>query len=142
MSGRPLIEFLLFALVWGILLIPLRAITKDEPEGDNTPTRQTSNLKTATTVWVQIRFTATPSSFTLYSHDKPVWEESDPSTQQEEPIELIWEDYAQGDMRLHAEWEDQIRRVTEVRLSMPNGPAKTCTIWHDEAVLQEALLFQ
>jgi hypothetical protein len=142
MSGRPILECICFALLWGVLMIPLRAITRPQENVSETHETQQKPAKEVSTIWVNVRFTEPPAHFSLQSNGDTIWEETDPDHQQEELIDIQWEDHTQGNIALHATWNTQANRATEVRLSFLNGPQKVATIWHDGADLQEALLFQ
>jgi len=136
MRGRPLWELLLFGLVWGVLLIPLRAITR--PATERAP-RAVAAQQERVTAWVQLRFSEVPERFVLYSQEQPVWQEEHPVPDQEEPLELAWDEPGQGHLRLAVEWASAGRRATEVRVTLPVGSDRGVLIWSRAAAISEAL---
>jgi hypothetical protein len=138
MRGRPLLEFLVFVLVWGALLVPLRMVTLPvERAQDDVALPVVSEAVLPT--WVHLRFSEAPASFALRRQGEPVWEEADPDVDQEYPVEIKWDE--QGDFVLVAQWETEGRRAIEVRVAQPVGPARSVIVWHEGRFLEEALLF-
>ena len=138
MRGRPLLELLVLATVWSCLLWPLWRIT----HAAGREVIATDAMVTAQVpVWVQLHFTEAPAVFRLYSQGVLVWEESMPDVEQEQPLELAWDAQAQGDLELTAIWETPLRRVTEVRVAPSEGRPRALTLWHDDAEIEELLLF-
>lgn len=138
MRGRPLLELLLLVIVWGLLLVPLWAITRTPTDTKQAHAEPQESL----TAWVQIRFSEAPIRFVLFSQDQPVWEEASPALDQEEPLELVWDEQGQGKLRLVADWDAPGRRATEVRVSLPVGTTRGVLLWSRDAALSEALFLR
>jgi hypothetical protein len=139
MRGRPLLEFLVFVVLWGLLFVPLRAVTQGRIDAASAPVRADTEAGTAA-VWVRIQFTEAPLRFVLYSRGEPVWEEADPSEDQEHPIQLVEDVTGREDLLLEVFWAIPGRRATEIRLSPPLGSPHSIVLWHHGDVLREVLL--
>ncbi len=139
MRGRPLLELLLLLVVWGFLFWPLWSVTRS---GAREVVSSADVEAVRAPVWVQVRFTEAPTTFRLYSQGGPVWDESFPDIEQEQPLELVWDAQTQGNLVLVASWDASARRVTEVRVAPPEGPSRSVTLWHENAEIEEILLFR
>ena len=138
MRGRPLLELCLLLVLWGLLAMPLWRVTRS---GAREAVDTISVDATPAPVWVAVHFTEPPTAFRLYSRDTLVWEEAMPAIEQEQPLDLVWDALTQGEMLLVAVWGEDARRATEVRIAPPVGPARAVTLWHEDAEIEELLLF-
>jgi len=138
MRGRPLRELLLLVAVCGFLVWPLWRVTRSGArEGSAVVVDAAGHIP----VWVQLHFTEAPMGFRLYSQGEVVWEATRADIEQEQPLELVWDEHRQGDLELVATWGHAARRVTEVRVSPPEGRSRSLTFWHDDVQIQEPLFF-
>lgn len=139
MRGRPLLEFLVFVVLWGLLFVPLRAVTQGRVDAASASVRADTEANAAP-VWVRIQFTEAPLRFVLYSRGEPVWAEAAPDEDQEHPVQIVEDVSGREDLLLEVFWATPGRRATEIHVSPPLGPPHSIVLWHNGDVLREVLL--
>ena len=139
MRGSPIREVLLFALLWGALLLPLRAITRREG-GMPPPITTAAHPSELQTVWARVRFSEPPGHFVLFADGQPLWEESYPEQDQEQAVQMTWQENI-TQWHIQAQWEQDGHRAIGVRISPPLGPPLDTVIWQHGERIEEALLF-
>ncbi len=71
MRGRPVIEFVLFAMAWLALLLPIYHVTRNVQAK---PAESSAALEEGQ-VWLSLRFSVTPSSFEIRQDGRTLWVE-------------------------------------------------------------------
>lgn len=130
MRGHPIWELLLFGLLWGVLLVPLRMVTGHV----QTEVPSASSVESqSVTAWLRLQFSEAPRQFTIFAADGSLlWSESEPALDMEQPVSLAWQGEAVV-LRYEVLWPQAGRRAMEVQLAMPVGGTWRRTIWLAEA---------
>jgi hypothetical protein len=142
MRGRPLLEFLVFVLVWGALLVAAADSLRVPVERaqDDVALPVTSAKRCCRYLGTFAFFRGPGRLCVAQAGGVPVWEEADPDVDQEYPVEM-----ANGMSRAISCWLRSGRRKVggpiEVRVAPPVGPARSVIVWHEGRFAEEALLF-
>ncbi len=141
MRGNPLRELLLFCLAWGLLLVPLRGITRQFAAGAGRM-QVLDEPDAQATAWLRVQFSESPRQFTLQSGGGQVlWVEGDPDPDMEQPV--AWTQVeAAAEVRYELIWPDAGRRVMEVEVALPVGGTLRGTVWLHGAHETGSLLLQ
>lgn len=129
MKGRPFIYWLVFAVMWSLLVIPLVLVTTGAPEQKADDARVESENET----WVSLRFSAVPETFSLLQNGALLWSiEDSEKTRHEKMIPLVFDEYG-TDLEIRARFS--LEEVAAEILLTPDGrDERARTIWiNDEA---------
>jgi hypothetical protein len=137
MRGGPLIEWLVFAAVWILLLVPLWKVTA----GHNVPVSGSQGGTAveqggAAPVWVRLKFSEPPTAFKIHAGGEAVWSETGPGNEMEQLLTLE----SGAGLELEAEWPDAGRRAVELVVSPVEGATWRRVVWTDAQVLRESLV--
>lgn len=69
MRGKPVIQWMIFLIVWVSLALPIVRMTRGERRLPYAQTEEPSNVMT----WVSLRFSEEPSHFELLQGEHPLW---------------------------------------------------------------------
>lgn len=104
MKGFPLIQWILFVVVWGLLLWPLTALTTHN--GTAASRNSSPPVRHVNLVWATMRFAHMPESFQLLQGETVLWEEEhDVSTSLQKQIELSL-DEGRAELKLNVAWPE------------------------------------
>ncbi len=78
MRGRPVIQWVMFIAVWCGLFIPIRLVTSTEAGRAKENATKSSVALVSEPVWMSLRFSSDPASFSIIQDEKVMWEESQP----------------------------------------------------------------
>ncbi len=129
MRGNPVIQWLIFATLWLLLLIPVVRVTSGtEQPGAAARTEPPARTADQETVWVSLRFSATPSAFAVAQNDVIVWAESAPVARYfERAVTLTVEDGG-VELFLAASLPEEETAI-EVAVESDGRPRQTRTLW-------------
>ncbi len=128
MRGRPLIELLMFAAVWALMLLPVLHVTGGRKMFF--PTSDDAGLsvdETALQGWLTVRFSEAPLFFKIYADDIVVWDVNEPETDMDELLVLK----SEARLRLDAHWSTPGRRAIELLFEPLEGPPRRFFVWSD-----------
>ncbi len=74
MQGKPYIQWLMFSLAWLLLLVPVIYVTR----ANTSSSRPEQTASESLPVWLSVRFSSQPSSFSIRQDDRVVWSEPYP----------------------------------------------------------------
>lgn len=145
MRGRPLIEWLVFAGVWALLLIPLLRITggRESTLQENRTTRVLPAVVQpgVEPVWLRLTFSESPDAFTLYAGGESVWHGTADGVLREQLAEIVC-GAAGPDLVLEAQWVSPVRRAVELVVEPVEGRVWRGTLWTEQARIRERMVLQ
>ena len=137
MRGGPLIEWLVFAAVWILLLVPLWKVTAGRRVPDSGSQGGAAiEQGNPVPVWVRLKFSEPPAAFKIHVGGEAVWSETGPGNEMERLLTL--ESGAGFDFE--AVWPVAGRRAVELVVSPVEGAAWQRVVWTDAQVLRESLV--
>ncbi len=142
MKGSPLFEWFCFALVWGLLLIPLLRVSGGMGRLDALPVALPPVESQVEPVWVRISFSEAPLSFSLISAAGPVWRETAPDNEMEQMVDLVILRDAGPALELEVRWAANGRRAVEVVVAPLEGASWRTTLWVNGDGTRESLVFK
>ncbi len=140
MRGRPLLEWLCFLLVWGLLTVPLWHLTPvraARPPDAKVP----AGPGATEPIWVRLRFSEPPKCFALTSNGATLWSGERPDDDMEQPLDVVWTDLGPV-LELESEWAEDGRRAVEITVAAVTGARVRATVWSREARVRERLVFE
>jgi hypothetical protein len=131
MKGAPLFQWLVFAALWGLLLIPLGALTGESsvPPAEEAPDVSGAARARAVEAWVRVRFAHVPVRFALRRGDDLVWDETEPAARMERPLRI---ELANGALEwmLEVEWPDAAGlTAVECTVAPDSLPERSDVFW-------------
>lgn len=72
MRGKPLIQGILFALAWFLLLVPIRYVTR-AVEAVPVVSKPAAVQSSSVQVWLSLRFSSVPAFFEITQAGRPLW---------------------------------------------------------------------
>lgn len=128
MKGFPLVQWLLFVAIWGLLLWPLSALTSHKVQ--DVPAQINESPQQMNAVWASLRFAHIPDSFQLLQGGRVVWEErNDIRKSLQKQIELEWAG-SLLELELQVEWPDDTGiTAAECRLAPDSMDEKSAVFW-------------
>ena len=139
MRGRPLLEWGVFILAWGLLLVPLGRLSAGRAA--RSPSREALAAPAVTApAWVRVLFSEPPGRFVLLSGGIAVWE-GHGEEDREERLDLAWTD-AGPSLEIEAQWPGPGRRAVEIRVAPLDGRPRRTTVWTGAARLRERMVFE
>jgi len=75
MRGRPIVEWLVFVVLWLCLLAPLRVLTSRQGAPPVEAVEVSDTVSRLT--WATVRFSETPARFRLTCEGRVLWEENE-----------------------------------------------------------------
>lgn len=134
MSGRPILQWLIFILLWSFLLIPIVFVTRSV----ESPVRDTAVRSSASTImdpaWLSVRFSDVPKRFSFRADGEVVWSEDEPSGHFFERSVLLQPGEHGLEMRLQADFPEAVAVVAEVTLESSGGSKWSRTLWTQNPV--------
>lgn len=124
MQGKPFIQWLLFALLWMLLLVPIVRVTR----ATATARAPETAVTTAIPVWLSVRFSALPDSFTVRQGDQVLMSETNPSEQLFDRETRMAIDEFGAELTLIAELPDTDTAV-EIVVEPDGLPRQSRTLW-------------
>ena len=127
MRGRPLLQWMLFALVWSMLAFPIASVTRrgDAAVQSAAVVKETAQVKT----WVSLRFSDAPTSFSVWQDGQIIWEATGEGGDVEfETSVMLRRDEFGIALRMVAALGEGLVAV-ELRLEPDGLPARSRTIW-------------
>lgn len=135
MQGKPVIQWLLFSLVWLLLLVPVVYVTRTNASAS----RPESTASESLPVWLSVRFSSQPASFSIRQDDRVVMAETHPAVMAFDREVTITIDEFGAELMLIAELPETdtaIELVVE-----PDGLSReTRTLWLSGSV-EESISF-
>lgn len=139
MRGRPLIEWGLFLLVWGLLIIPLWRMSIRRAGTEAAAPEPV--FAASASVWVRIQFSEPPEHFTLNAKEAVVWTEVNAEDDMERSVDITMADH-RPELEVEAQWTEPGRRAIEVRVVSLDGKRWRSTLWSSGTRLRERLVFE
>jgi hypothetical protein len=134
MRGRPILQGLLFGIVWLLLWWPIWAVTRDVPVAAESETQAAAAADVAQeTVWLGLRFSALPRSFVVEQNGRELWRELAPAGHQHESqVPVIVDEFG---IELHVLADlPEGEAALEVTLESSDRPRRARTLWVDGPV--------
>jgi len=142
MRGRPLIEWLLFAAVWALLLVPLLHVTGGGAGRRPVAVAQAGAVDTVRVpVWLRLAFSEAPDGFSVYAGGDVVWHETSVSVEMEQLVELVMGPGG-PELELEAQWAGGGRRAVTVVMEPVEGRVRRAVVWGESARLRERMVFE
>jgi len=136
MQGKPIIQWLLFSLIWLLLLVPVIYVTRTHA----TASRPEQTVSESLPVWLSVRFSSQPTSFSIRQDDRVVWAEGDPDGKSFDREVTITIDEFGAELMLSAELPE-VDTAIELVVEPDGLPRITRTLWLSGSV-EEAITFR
>ncbi len=127
MRGKPLQQWLLFLMAWGVLIVPVTRVVRRDAVVAATADAVSEDAATAK-AWVSLRFSNVPHAFSLDQEDDPLWTESQPgglSFEREVPVRF---DEFGMELQLTAQLPDRETAI-EIVVEGDGRSAQSRTLW-------------
>lgn len=125
MRGRPILQVLLFAVLWGVLAFPVAWVSKGgRVVGIDEEPHQVASGAT----WVSMRFSALPAALELRQGERVLWKATDlDDLELEKALPVAFDEYG-AELQLLADMPDTDVAI-EVRLEPDGRASRATTIW-------------
>lgn len=137
MRASPLLQWAVFLFAWALLAVPITAITRTRAAVAQVDTIE----QTVAAAWVSIRFSATPTRFSLIQNNQVLWESPtiDGRKQFEREVPIVFD--AMGtEFWLNAELPGN-GGVVEISVEASGRDARAQTLWVDGDSIDAPLSF-
>ncbi len=135
MRGQPVLQACLFLVLWMALAVPLWTVTHKKAVVVGKAAHARTNIQT----WVTLRFSRTPTSFTLTQDGRTLWQEAVPSGLEfEQIVPLLFDEFG-VELDLAASLPDEVAAV-EVKLEPEMRREQSRMLWV-EGDVDETLIF-
>lgn len=141
MRGTPLLEGLLFLILWLLLLVPVVLVTGGSPWAFSSTTSVERNdtgvsaTSESIDTWVTVRFSHPPVWFSLRSNGQTLWEDASPSIEMDRLLSLP----SGSTLKVEAHWQEPARRAFEVLFEPVVGQRWRHFQWVSSAVFRESI---
>jgi hypothetical protein len=135
MQGKPIIQWFLFTLMWLLLIIPIVRVTRSQATATSPGAVATETLP----VWLSIRFSAPPTSFSVRQDDRVLVSETAPAVLMFDREARIEIDEFGAELILLAELPETDTAV-EMVVEPDGHPRQSRTLWLSGSV-EEAVSF-
>jgi len=133
--GRPVIQWIVFAILWAFLLYPLIRVTTGSARTNSPVVDASETIPT----WVNIRFSNLPKALEIRQINKSLWLADQPEELEHEQVLPIMFEELGAEFMLKATLSDVITAI-EVTVTPDGFPERSKTIWADGDV-EEVISF-
>ena len=130
MRGRPLIQWLIFLVLWTALVLPVWRVTRGVRSHTG---RSVERELVRSDLWVSLRFSQQPQGFSLAQGVDSVWVESDPGGMEFERVMTLARDSRGLELGLTAELGDGMTAV-EITIEGDGLSPRSRTVWAEGSV--------
>ncbi|HAS81579.1 MAG TPA: hypothetical protein DCS43_02590 [Verrucomicrobia bacterium] len=144
MRGSPLLEWFCFAIVWGILLIPLLRVSggMDRSRASEAAVALPPVETPSESVWLRVAFSEAPAVFSLIVATGVIWSETDAGNEMEQLVDMAINRAVGPALDLEVRWTTRGRRAVEVVVEPLEGPAWRTTVWINGDGTRERVVFK
>ncbi len=140
MRGRPIVQWLVFVLLWGLLLIPLTALTRARPPRIEAAERGSGERVPS---WAALRFSHSPLAFSLSQDGRVLWSDDAPDGQRVEGEIGIAFEGESVELVLSIRWpEGEGWRAAELDIAPEGREERTQTVWQTGGRQTDVLRFR
>ncbi len=125
MRGRPILQVILFAAVWGMLAFPVAWVSKG---GKTASIDEMPHQEANGTTWVSMRFSALPAALDLRQGERVLWQATEiDDLELEKGLPVTFDEYG-AELLLAADMPDTDVAI-EVRLEPDGRAPRAVTVW-------------
>jgi len=136
MRGNPVIQWLLFSVVWLLLLIPVIRVTRHAVSATVSSAGERTEHQA---VWLSLQFSSTPRSFSIRQGDEVIWTDTEPADRFVERMLPMAMDTFGLEITLVADLPDSESAV-EVAVEPDGLNRRTRTLWVS-GLVEESISF-
>ena len=129
MRSKPIVEWIIFIVMWGLLIIPLWHFTQSRPviEPRSISTPLSTNM---VSTWATLRFSPSPVQFALTQGQTILWQDTGVSEQVlEKRLDIRMEHFI-TEITIKADWADtNILSIAELGLAPDGMDVQKARVW-------------
>lgn len=131
MRGSPVIEWVVFSMLWLLLAIPAVKLTQGRSQPLHAPASITSVAAAGRSVpaTAVIRYTGAPSEFRVLQHGRVLCESTAPLPGRSECQFALQLTENHAELNLQANWPDDQEHVFEIELIIDNLEEQSARCW-------------
>jgi hypothetical protein len=142
-NGRPITEWIIFALLWTIFLIPLTQLTRQPLTAMHPAESMSQAAEDKVATWATLRFSHRPRSFVLRQQERVLWQQENPDDQFLEKEVWLSVNEQQSELTLEIHWHgDERLKAAEITLEPDARHRQSRTFWHEEELEADIMRFQ